>query len=84
MKIKVYTSTFVKKSGEQRAMNFVKPSDFTKEFIDNYLNSGYNPQDEKRTLSEGMETVFDIDAKQFRTFNWNTVIGETKTEEKEV
>ena len=56
MKVKVYSATFTKKNGEIRPMNFVKPSDFTHDFISKYL-SDYSPKDEKRTLAEGMETV---------------------------
>ena len=83
MKVKVYSATFTKKNGEIRPMNFVKPSDFTHDFISKYL-SDYSPKDEKRTLAEGMETVFDLDNKAFRTFNWKAVVGETTIEEKEV
>lgn len=83
MKIKVYSATFVKKSGESRLMTFIKPDDFTSDFIDKYLGQ-YSPKEQKRVLSEGMETVFDLDSKAFRTFNWNTVVGQATIEEKEV
>jgi hypothetical protein len=83
MKVKVYSATFTKKNGDSRLMNFVKPSDFTHDFISKYLGE-YSPKEEKRSLTEGLETVFDLDNKSFRTFNWKAVIGDTTVEEKVV
>jgi hypothetical protein len=83
MKVKVYSATFVKKNGESRLMNFVKVSDFTDEFVTKHLGT-QGSKEHKRTLSEGMEVVYDIDSKAFRTFNWNAVVGETTFEVKEV
>lgn len=82
MKIKVYSATFVKKSGESRLMNFVRAEDFTAEFITKHLPS--YQQKEKRVLSEGLEAVFDIDSSSFKTFNWSTIVGSPTIEEKEV
>ena len=82
MKVKTYSATFTKKNGESRLMNFIRPEDFTTEFVSNRLNN-YAPK-EKRVLSEGLETVYDLDSSSFKTFNWNTVIGEPTIEEKEV
>jgi hypothetical protein len=82
MKVKVYSATFVKMNGESRLMNFIRAEDFTAEFISTYLKT-YIPK-EKRALNEGLEAVFDVDSKSFKTFNWNTIVGSPTTEEKEV
>jgi hypothetical protein len=82
MKVKVYSATFVKKSGESRLMSFIRAEDFTAEFIEKYLPT-YQAK-EKRVLNEGLEAVFDVDSKSFKTFNWNTIVGSPTTEEKEV
>ena len=82
MKVKTYSATFTKKNGESRLMNFIRPEDFTTEFVSTRLNN-YTPK-EKRVLSEGLETVYDLDSNSFKTFNWNTIVGEPTIEEKEV
>ena len=82
MKIKTYSAIFIKKNGESRSMNFVRAEDFTEEFISTYLKS-YTPK-EKKILSEGLEAVFDLDSKSFKTFNWNTMVGQPTTQEQEV
>ena len=64
--VTAYTGTFTTKSGNQRTMTFVRGDD-----IPTSIHGG-----EVKKLSEGMETVYDIKAKQFRTFNWKTSIGE--------
>lgn len=82
MKIKTYSATFTKKNGESRLMNFVRPEDFTSEFIAKHLKN-YTPK-EKRVLAEGLEAVYDLDSNSFKTFNWSTIIGQPTIEEKEV
>jgi len=63
----VYTATFTTQRGEQRLMNFVRPSEAPKDVFPTYFRT--------RNLQPGYETVWDIDRQQFRTFNNNTVIG---------
>lgn len=82
MKVKTYSATFTKKNGESRLMNFVRSEDFTTEFVSSRLNN-YTSK-EKKTLSEGFETVYDLDSSSFKTFNWNTVVGSPMIVEKEV
>ena len=57
--MKAYTGKFMKKDGTSRTMNFVKVKGTGK----------------PRTLAEGSEMVYDLDAKEFRIFNHNTVVG---------
>ena len=63
----VYTATFTTQRGEQREMNFFRPSE---------APTGVFPMNLRaRNLQPGYETVWDIDRQQYRTFNNNTVIG---------
>jgi len=63
----VYTGTFTNKSGFQRQMKFIKVSDFPSSVTSRWKNT--------RNLKKGYETVWDIDLKQYRTFNYNTMRG---------
>lgn len=83
MKLKVNSAVFKKQNGESRTMNFVRIPDFTDEFK-TALEWKENKETKKRNIQEGMETVFDLDAKQFRIFNWNTIVGEAINETREV
>jgi len=69
--INAYVGTFEKKTGEERSMRFVKVSDLPEEFMTSNTKGG-----QQRKLSEGNELVWDLDKKQFRVFNWNTVKGD--------
>ena len=62
-----YTGTFVNKQGQTRTMTFIRHGDVPS----NIVGSGKRP-----TLSEGFETVYDVNAKGWRTFNSNTQIGQ--------
>ena len=61
-----YTGTFTNKKGQTRTMTFIRHSDLPSSVV----GSGKVP-----ILSEGMETVYDVNAKGFRTFNHNTKVG---------
>ena len=63
----VYTGTFTKSYGLTRTMNFIRPSE---------APSGTFPLNLKeRSLRPGFETVWDIDAGGYRTFNSNSQVG---------
>ena len=64
----VYTGTFRNKSGFQREMRFIKVSDFPTSITSRFKKT--------RQLKEGYETVYDVDLKQYRTFNYNTMSGQ--------
>ena len=67
----VHNATFVTQRGDQRVINFVRPSE---------APSGTFPLNLKeRNLQPGYETVWDIDRQQYRTFNNNTVVGSVST-----
>ena len=69
--VDAYVGTFEKKSGEERSMLFVKVGDLPEEFMASRTKGG-----KQRKLSEGNELVWDLDKKEFRVFNWNTVKGD--------
>jgi len=62
-----YTGTFVTKRGNTREMTFIRESD---------VPSSVFGGGQKRKLSEGMETVYDVQANGWRTFNSNTQVGQ--------
>jgi hypothetical protein len=66
-KFTVYTGTFTNKTGFNRQMRFIKVSDFPSSVTSRFKQT--------RKLQKGYETVWDIDLKQYRTFNYNTMIG---------
>jgi hypothetical protein len=63
----VYSGTFINKTGYERQMRFVKVSDFPSSVTSRFTRT--------RNLQKGYETVWDIDLKKFRTFNYNTQVG---------
>lgn len=80
MKVKSYNATFVKSTGEERTMNFVRNTDLPSKF----LNGKVKNQNTSRNYTEGRELVWDLDNQSFRTFNWNTVVGTPQTEDVEL
>ncbi len=67
-----YTGTFVKKDGTQRTMTFIKVEDLPTEFVSTKIkNTG-----RKANLAEGSKVVYDVQAKEFRIFNYNTLVGQ--------
>ncbi len=70
--MKAYIGTFVKKDGTLRNMTFANIEDLPKEFLEKKLkNTG-----RKVTLAEGQKVVYDLEIKDFRIFNHNSLIGE--------
>lgn len=67
-----YTGTFIKKDGSERTMTFIKVEDLPTEFLETKLkNTG-----RKANITEGSKVVYDVQAKEFRIFNYNTLVGE--------
>jgi len=71
MKVNIYSGTFTKASGEDRTMSFVRIGDLPADFLNGKVSSNAKP----RKLAEGVELVWDIVSKDFRIFNYNTVVG---------
>ncbi len=63
----VHTGTFTTQKGEKRTMSFIKVSDLPSSITSLHSRS--------RNLTPGMETVYDVDKKAYRTFNHNSLIG---------
>tara|TARA_Y100000593_G_C4131118_1_gene247422 strand:- start:321 stop:569 length:249 start_codon:yes stop_codon:yes gene_type:complete len=67
----VHTGTFTTQKGEKRTMSFIKVSDLPSSITSLHSRS--------RKLKTGMETVYDVDKKAYRTFNHNSLIGTLQT-----
>lgn len=75
--MKVYKASFKKKSGESRMMVFTKLTDLPESFITkNIQGAGVETK-----YPSGMELVWDLEADNFRIFNWNTIEGNIKETE---
>jgi len=74
--MKVYKALYRKKNGQFRSMRFTKLRQLPKQFVPDKIRKSKNTK-----LTEGMEVVWDLDAQDFRIFNWNTVVGEVKKQE---
>lgn len=68
--MKTYIGTFKKKDGSHRTMTFAKLQDLPQQFLAETLKGGRSAKQ-----SEGSEVVYDLDLREFRVFNWNTVVG---------
>lgn len=66
--IKYYRGSFTKSNGELRTMFFVRANDLPTTFVEGNTKGTGKP----RNLKEGMETVWDLETKSWRTFNWRT------------
>ena len=78
----VRVGEFTKQDGQTRKMRFLKISDMTQ---DQKNIIGFTPEKEanKKKLAEGSEMVYDVEARDFRVFNWATVTAEVTQEEME-
>jgi hypothetical protein len=72
----VYTGTFTTQRGEQRTMNFIRPSEAPMGTFPTITRT--------RNLREGMETVYDIDRQAYRTYNSNTQVGNITSQMRDV
>ena len=79
----VRVGEFVKKDGQPRLMRFLKISDMSE---DQKNKIGLTPDKEtkKKKLAEGSEMVYDVDAKDFRIFNWTSVTNEVTQQELDI
>ena len=66
--IKYYRGSFTKASGDLRTMFFVRTEDMPSTFITENTKGTGN----ERVLKTGLETVWDLQAVGWRTFNWRT------------
>lgn len=59
-------------------MKFLKLKDIPAEFLAAKLKGG------KSFAPAGSEVVWDLELKEFRMFNWNTVIGEVVEQDEKI
>ena len=70
----VHTGTFTKADGSNRTMRFVRWGD---------IPSSYKGSSTSRHSGDS-ETVYDVDAKGYRTFNNKTVVGSISSKSESV
>ena len=80
MRVKSYHATYTKNTGDNRTMNFVRIDDLPSTFLDGKIK---NPS-KARKLNQGQELVWDLDNKGFRTFNWNTIVGDSTVQDVDI
>jgi len=66
--MKAYKGTFKKKNGESRQMTFAKLADLPEQFLETRVIGAGSEQN----YPEGMELVWDLEADNFRIFNWKS------------
>jgi len=66
--MRAYKGTFKKKNGEARQMTFARLADLPEQFLETRIIGAGSEQ----KYPEGMELVWDLEADNFRIFNWNT------------
>jgi len=69
--MKAYKGSFKKKNGESRQMTFARLVDLPETFLETRVTGAGSEQQ----YPDGMELVWDLEADNFRIFNWNTVEG---------
>tara|TARA_Y100001938_G_C8042600_1_gene407003 strand:- start:766 stop:1026 length:261 start_codon:yes stop_codon:yes gene_type:complete len=72
--MKAYKGTFKKKNGESRDMVFARLLDLPQKFLDDKVQGAGSEQQ----YPEGMELVWDLEADNFRVFNWKSVETDPK------
>jgi len=76
--VKAYLGSFVKNDGTIRKMYFVKLEDL-EAAKPGFLNARTTGTGTSPTQEPGRELVWDLQAKNFRVFNYNTQSGELLT-----
>ena len=83
--MRTYTGTFTKADGSARLMRFVRLTDLPDSFLESRIKgtgaSEARTTARQRMLAEGKETVWDLDANNFRVFNWNAVVDDVAEED---
>ena len=69
IRMKAYKGSFKKRNGEIRSMLFAR----IEELPDSFLEEKIIGTGAERSYPAGMELVFDLEADNFRVFNWSTV-----------
>ena len=78
-----YTGTFTKKDGTQRTMNFIRISELDEQQKTKIGLTSDRSGKQQGYLQPGLEIVFDLDERNFRTFNWNATTGQVQQQQME-
>lgn len=68
--LKVYQGHFAKKNGEIREMRFVRLNEVPPSLLPEKKG-----EQQPRQYKDGVELVWDLDKKGFRTFDWDSTVG---------
>jgi hypothetical protein len=72
--MKAYKGTFKKKNGESRDMVFARLYDLPQKFVNERVQGAGSEQQ----YPEGLELVWDLEADNFRIFNWKSAESDPK------
>jgi hypothetical protein len=72
--MKAYKGSFKKKNGESRDMVFARLYDLPQKFLDDKVQGAGSEQ----KYPDGMELVWDLEADNFRVFNWKAAETDPK------
>ena len=72
--MKAYKGTFKKKNGESRDMVFARLLDLPQKFLSERVQGAGSEQQ----YPEGLELVWDLEADNFRVFNWKSAESDPK------
>ena len=72
--MKAYKGTFKKKNGESRDMVFARLYDLPQKFLNERVQGAGSEQQ----YPEGLELVWDLEADNFRVFNWKSAESDPK------
>jgi hypothetical protein len=78
-----YSGAFRKKDGSERQMTFFRVAELTEEQKGKIGLIPGASANRQIYLQPGFEIVFDLDANDFRTFNWNSIIGQVQKQQVE-
>lgn len=70
--MKAYKGTFLKKDNSEREMSFCRIEDIKSDFVASKING----TGAAKTLADESELVWDLEADNFRVFNWGTIQGD--------
>ena len=78
--MKAYKGTFTKKNGEERIMIFSRIKDLPTNFVASKIQGAGS----EKKYPDGMELVWDLEADDFRIYNWKTakITDEPEIDEK--
>ena len=70
--MKTYRGSFIKKNGEEREMTFAYLEDLPEDYLAGKIIGGSGD----KVYPKGMKLVWDLEADNFRVFNFNATLEE--------